>query len=107
MTRYNAANNWATTINQGGGLGDDPGDTSLIVTDASGHPTTPFKITIEAEICNVTGVAGNTLTLERGQEGTSRVDHADGVTVANLFTAEVQNDLWDAVENIEPEWGAL
>ncbi len=98
--RFNAANNWETTINQVGGLGDDPGNTSLIVADATGHPDVPFKITIEDEICNVTNVATNTFTLERGQEDTVRAEHDDGVKVDHFFTAEVQNKLWDEVESL-------
>ena len=96
--RYNAANNWETTINMVGGLGGGEGDTTLTVTSSAGHPTVPFKITVEAEIMNVTAVGGNNLTVERGQEGTSRVAHADESKVENLFTAEVQNNMWDVLE---------
>ncbi len=98
MARYNAANNWATTINMVGGLGGGVGDTTLVVADSTNHPVVPFKITIEDEICNVTNVSSNIFTIERGKEGTARVTHNDGALVENLFTAEVQNDLWDEVE---------
>ncbi len=100
MIRYNAANNWETEINQTGGLGDGEGDTTLVVADASGHPAVPFKITIDSEICNVTAVATNTLTIVRGREGTTIAAHDDGTLVENLFTAEVQNDLWDEVDSL-------
>lgn len=94
MTRYNAANNWETTLD--GGINDAV--TSVAVVDATGHPTEPFKITVEKEIMNVTNVAGNTLTVVRGQEGTVAAAHDSGAVVENRLTAEVQNDLWDAVD---------
>ena len=83
-----------------GGLGSGAGDTTLTVTDATGHPDVPFKVTINDEICNVTAVATNDFTLERGQESTARVAHGDGARVENLFTAEVQNSLWDDLDEI-------
>ncbi len=98
--RFNAANNWETTIDMAGNLGGTAGDTSLVVDDASGHPTVPFKVTIEDEICDVTAVATNTLTIVRAREVTTIAAHDDGVKVENLFTAEVQNDLWDEVDSL-------
>ena len=100
MTRYNASNNWETVIDMFGGLDDGVGDLTLTVADATGHPDVPFKITINNEICNVTAVATNDFTLERGQEGTTRAAHDDGARVENLFTAEVQNSLWDDLDEI-------
>ena len=109
MTRYNASNNWETAINMAGGLGDGAGDTTLTVADATGHPSVPFKITVEDEIMNVTAVSSNTFTVQRGQEGTTRAAHDSGAKVENLFTAEVQNNIWDEIEShIESlRWGAL
>ncbi len=98
--RFNAANNWETTIDMAGNLGGGEGDTELVVDDASGHPDVPFKVTIEDEICDVTAVATNDLTIVRGKEGTTIAAHDDGAKVENLFTAEVQNDLWDEVESL-------
>ena len=100
MTRYNASNNWETTINMVGGLGDGAGDTTLTVADATGHPSVPFKITVEDEIMSVTVVSSNTFTVQRGQEDTARAAHDNGVVVENLFTAEVQNNLWDKVDSL-------
>ena len=100
MTRYNASNNWETTINMGGGLGGGAGDTTLTVANATGHPTVPFKITIDDEICNVTVVATNEFTLERGQEGTTRAAHDDAAKVENLFTAETWEKVWDEVDSL-------
>ena len=101
MTRFNAANNWETTINMVGGLGGGEGDLTLTVADATGHPDVPFKITINNEICNVTAVATNDFTLERGQEGTTRAAHDSGAKVENLFTAETWSGLWDITGEIK------
>ena len=95
MARYNAANNWKTTLN--GALGDGAGDLTFDVVSAAGCPSVPFKVTIDDEIMNVTNVATNTFTVTRGAEGTTRVNHWDETEVENLPTAEVQNDLWDEV----------
>ena len=84
-----------------GGLGDGEGDTTLTVTDATGHPTVPFKVTIDDEIMNVTAVSSNDFTVERGQEGTTRAAHDDGVKVENFLTAEMWNLLWDVTGEIE------
>ena len=100
MTRYNASNNWETTIDMVGGLGDGVGDTTLTVADASGHPTVPFKVTVNDEIMNVTAVATNDFTVERGQEGTTRAAHDDGAKVENFLTAEMYENLWDEVESL-------
>ena len=94
--RFNAANDWQTTINMVGGLGS--GDTTVTVTDATGHPVPPFKASVGDEIMNVTAVSTNDLTVQRGQEGTSPASHDNGARVENRFTAEVQNELWDEVE---------
>lgn len=94
--RFNAANNWETTINMAGGLGS--GDTTVTVTDATGHPVPPFKASVGDEIMNVTAVSTNDLTVQRGQEGTSPASHDNGARVENRFTAEVQNELWDKVD---------
>lgn len=96
MTRYYASNNWETTINDSGGIDDSV--TSVVVTDSTGHPTVPFKITIDDEIMNVTNVTSNTLTIVRGQESTSAAAHTDGTAVEHRPTAEVWNDLWDRVD---------
>ncbi len=66
-----------------GNLGGTAGDTELVVADATGHPTVPFKVTIEGEICDVTAVATNTLTIVRGREGTTTAAHDDGAKVEN------------------------
>ena len=93
MARYYASNNWETIINDSGGIDDSV--TSVVVADSTGHPTVPFKITIDDEIMNVTNVTSNTLTIVRGQESTIAASHEDGAIVENRPTAGVWNDLWD------------
>ena len=97
-----------TTINQIGGINSSV--TSLIVTDASSFPLIgDFLATIwnkvsfpepcddpSQEIIKITGVSGNTFTIERGQEDTIGAIHANGQAVESLITAGI-------FENIENE----
>ncbi len=57
--------------------------TTLIVNNASGLPATPFRVLIDNEILLVTAVnvMTNTLTVMRGQNGTTRAAHAAGKAV--------------------------
>ena len=101
-----------TTINQVGGL--NATDISVVVTDATQLPdsgdflaTMWDKITYpdpcddpNAEIVKATGVSGNTLTIERGQENTTGKAHANGQAVEMLITA-------GTFEEIETEINAL
>lgn len=48
-------------------------------------------VKIESEILQVTAVSGTTLTVVRGQLGTTAVSHAAGVEIANLFLATLAN----------------
>lgn len=105
-------NNARTTINQPGGLNDS--DATVIVTDASQLPSTfDYLITIwdsdnhddptddsNREICKVTGVSGNTLTIERGQEDTVAKSHSNRNTVACLITAGHFTEIEDAIDNV-------
>ena len=70
-----------TTINEGATFA--AADVTLTVTDATGFLEGSF-IRIGNEILSVTAVAGNDLTVERGQYGTSAVDHTDGGTITQL-----------------------
>lgn len=64
------------------------------------------------EIVKVTAVAGNTLTIERGQDGTSDQAHASGEYAANNLVAEGlekylwQNPLTTAENTIQPSTNA-
>ena len=61
--------------------------TTLSLTSATNFPTAGnFRILVESEIMKVTGVSGTTLTIVRGQEGTTAVSHSSGVAVAAVLT---------------------
>src|SRR5690625_3433905 len=72
--------------------------TSLTVDDASIFPDAPFLITVNEEIMRVTNVSGNTLTVQRAQEGTGASNHNAGSTVENNFTAGTYQALVQALE---------
>ena len=73
-----------TTINEGATFA--AADVTLTVTDATGFLEGSF-IRIGNEILSVTTVAGNDLTVVRGQYGTSAVDHNDGSAVVQMTDA--------------------
>jgi len=61
--------------------------TSLVLTSATNFPTAGnFRILVESEIMKVTGVSGTTLTITRGQEGTTAASHSSGVVIAAVLT---------------------
>ena len=70
-----------TTIDEGATYAT--GDQTLTVADSTGFVSGSF-ILIDNEILNVTDVAGNDITVERGQYGTGDVDHNNGATVTLL-----------------------
>ena len=70
-----------TTIDEGATYAN--GDQTLTVADSTGFVSGSF-ILIDNEILNVTDVAGNDITVERGQYGTGDVDHNNGATVTLL-----------------------
>ena len=70
-----------TTIDEGATYAT--GDQTLTVADSTGFVSGTF-ILIDNEILNVTDVAGNDITVERGQYGTGDVDHNNGATVTLL-----------------------
>lgn len=79
------ANNAQTTLN--GAINNST--TSVVVTSASGFPSSgDFKILIDSEIMNVTGVSGTTFTVQRGQEGTSAASHSDTAVVTCILTKQ-------------------
>lgn len=73
-----------TTINEGATYAG--GDTTLTVTDSTGFLEGGF-IRIDNEILLIEGIAGNDITVQRGQYGTSDVNHTDGATVTQLTDA--------------------
>lgn len=73
--------NSGETVNNGGAIA--PSDTTFTVT--TGGTFTPNDIIyIEDEQMTVTNVAVDLLTVTRGDNGTSAVSHADGLTVFGL-----------------------
>jgi len=70
-----------TTINEGATYA--AGDTTLTVTDSTGFVTGGY-ILVDNEIMEITGVAGNDITVNRGSYGTSDVDHNNGNQVTLL-----------------------
>lgn len=83
MPKERYANSTATTLN--GAINNSV--TSLTVTDGSTMPLAYFRIVVESEIMFCTARSSNTLTVIRGQEGTTAASHADTVPVAHIITA--------------------
>jgi len=74
----------ASTINEGATFA--AGDTTLTLADATGFLEGGF-IQIGNETIQVSAVAGNDLTVVRGQYGTSAVNHNDGTAVTQMTDA--------------------
>lgn len=90
-------NNAISALN--GGI--DADDTSLVVDDGTKFPSVGrFRIMIGTEIMICTARSSNTLTVIRGQEGTTGAAHADDddvlhiVTKDGLFQLGRDNDPW-------------
>ena len=63
------------------------GATSITVTSTTGLPAAPFALSLDPgtanfEVVNVTAVSSQTLTVTRGQDGTTAVAHSSGATAA-------------------------
>ena len=75
------------------------GATSLTVVALSGYPSQfPYTLildadTINEEVVTVTAAAGTTLTVTRGQDGTTAVAHASGATVQHGVSARDYNEV--------------
>jgi hypothetical protein len=67
---------------------------TVVLNSVAGLPaSTPYKVVLNPgesneEIVKVTAVAGMSLTVVRGWNGTTAVDHAGGATVRHMMTAE-------------------
>ena len=79
--------------------------TSLTVDDASIFPDAPFLITVNDEIMRVTKISGNSLTVQRGREGTSASSHNAGSNVENNFTAGTYQALVDEIKALKQQSG--
>lgn len=63
--------------------------TSLTVADATGYPTSNFKIWVNSEIIFVGSRTGTTFSsLQRGYDGTTAASHTSGDAVRHVITAE-------------------
>ncbi len=70
--------------------------TEFDVLDATGAPAVPFILRIsETELIKVTAISGDTITAERGQEGTAPVAHLVGAKVENTWTAGQVDNLYN------------
>jgi subtilisin-like proprotein convertase family protein len=76
-----------STINQPGGIGS--ADTTVTVVSGLSLPNTPFFATIDGEQVQVTSVNGNTLTIARGQNGTSPASHANGASIVPVTVTAI------------------
>lgn len=81
VTNAWSASATVTTIDEGATFAS--GDQTLTVADSTGF-VSGSKMLIDNEILNITDVAGNDITVERGQYGTGDVDHNNGATVTLL-----------------------
>jgi|GEM_PF-2184025 len=62
--------------------------TSFVVDDASVFPTSgDFRLLVDSEVVLVTDVTANTLTVERGVDGTTAATHADTASIEAVLTA--------------------
>src|SRR5882672_5286492 len=70
-----------------------PGDTTISIGDTSGLPVTfPFSMILDyqqaaVEVVTVNSLIGSTLTVIRGQDGTSAQAHASGASVVHGVVA--------------------
>ena len=71
-----------------------PGDATIVVNNGSRLPATgTFSALLENEIVTVTNRSGNTLSILRGQEGTTGASHSINTPVLNCVTARSINQL--------------
>lgn len=93
-------NSATTTLN--GGIDDT--QTSITVTDGSVFPSTGnFRLLIGSEIMHVTARSSNTLTVNRGVEGTSAAAHSDLAPARHIIT---QDGLLRAAQDNSVLWGS-
>lgn len=90
MTQYHYSNTSVQTTLTGSIIA---GDTTLTVADATGLPGSfPYSIILDyqaatVEVVTVTSASGATLTVTRGQDGTSAQSHSSGAVVVHGVVA--------------------
>jgi hypothetical protein len=81
--RMRTVNEYSSTLNDAGGISDS--DTTVTVTSVTGLPTTgDYHLLINEEIVLVTKLSGSTLTIVRGQDGTTASSHGDGSSITSI-----------------------
>lgn len=84
VRRMRAVSDYSSTIS--GTVNDTV--TSVTVASASGLPSEgDFFLAIEEEIVLVTHVSGTTLTIVRGEDGTTAASHSSGAAITGIVTA--------------------
>jgi hypothetical protein len=97
--RQQHQNDSATTLD--GGINNSV--TSIDVTTGSVFPSTGiFRIIIGSEIMKCTARSSNTLTVVRGQDGTSAASHSDDDAVALIYS---QQGVTEIFKDNEALWG--
>jgi hypothetical protein len=78
------ANNASTTLN---GAINNSTTTVVVTNGAVFSQVGTFRVIVDSEIMLVSAISGNTLTVARGQEGTSAVSHLTAATITQILTA--------------------
>ena len=68
---------WGHTTLNTGGSNVNSSQTTVVVASTAGMPAPNFRLLIDTELMLVTNVAGTTLTVTRGYEGSAATIHAD------------------------------
>lgn len=106
-------NNVTTRGQLSGGV--SPTDVSLITAGLNNEPAVPFTITIERntpgeEVCLVTAVNGDVLTVQRGYDGTAAQTHLAGAAIEHTAVARdfrEANQHTTATEGVHGTTGSL
>jgi len=76
----------ATSVNDPAGV--DSTQTTITVVDGSIFPSVGnYRLMLDSEILLATSVAGDVITVVRGQEGTTATAHKNGSDVSAVMTA--------------------
>ena len=97
--REQHVNGGSTTLN--GAINNSV--TSITVTTGSVFPSTGnFRVMVDSEIMICTARSTNTLTVTRGQDGTSAASHSDLATICMVYTSQGFARL---MQDNDPLWG--
>jgi hypothetical protein len=84
-------NQASTTLNGSITNSDNP----ITVTDGSVFPSTGnFRVMIDTEILICTARSSNSLTVSRGQDGTSAASHSSGATISMIYSTQGLSNLF-------------